>query len=182
MGTSPIQMKRKSNFFFCVVFAILEIVLVVCQGNEAFETTTGFETTTIPNVDESEKACKSRSDCLEVQKSIENCPKDKKCIVLCNEGHCHKFQVAVGCRSSKECPKRQMCIKKKCAHLAEAAEKKRDQRMDRNKNKEKRHHVKNNSQIQKCLEKAQHLKLEIKERSLETSKERSLEISKEKII
>merc|ERR1712064_237093 len=155
MGTSPIQMKRKSNFFFCVVFAILEIVLVVCQGNEAFETTTGFETTTIPNVDESEKACKSRSDCLEVQKSIENCPKDKKCIVLCNEGHCHKFQVAVGCRSSKECPKRQMCIKKKCAHLAEAAEKTRAQRMDRNtnNNKEKKQHVKNNSQIQKWLEK-----------------------------
>ena len=55
-------MKRKNNFFFCVVaFAILEIVLVVCQENESLETTSMVETTTISNVDESEKVIKSES-------------------------------------------------------------------------------------------------------------------------
>ena len=60
--TSPFQMKRKNSFFFCVVaFTILEVYLVVCQGNESFETTTFFETTTISNVDESEKVIKPES-------------------------------------------------------------------------------------------------------------------------
>ena len=55
-------MKRKNNFFFCVVaFAILEIVLVVCQINESFETTNTFETTTLSNVDDSEKVIKPES-------------------------------------------------------------------------------------------------------------------------